>query len=62
MKIPVIWLNDFVKVDDIKPADLAAKLVSIGFEVEEILYTGDGIEGVVTGGSFRRRSIPTRTS
>ena len=26
MKIPVIWLNDFVKVDDIKPADLAAKL------------------------------------
>lgn len=49
MKIPVIWLNDFVKVDDIKPADLAARLVGIGFEVEEILYTGDGIEGVVTG-------------
>lgn len=49
MKIPVIWLNDFVKVDDMEPAALADKLVSIGFEVEEIIDTGAGIAGVVTG-------------
>ena len=49
MKIPVIWLNDFVKVDDISPETLADKLVSIGFEVEEIIFAGEGIEGVVTG-------------
>lgn len=49
MKIPVIWLNDYVKVDDITPEELAEKLVGIGFEVEEIIYAGEGIQGVITG-------------
>lgn len=45
----MLWLNDFVQVDDIAPETLADKLVNIGFEVEEIIYTGDGIENVLTG-------------
>lgn len=49
MKIPVRWLNDFVQVDDIAPEELANKLVNIGFEVEEILYTGRDIDRVVAG-------------
>ena len=49
MKLQLSWLNDFVKVDDIAPQELADKLVNIGFEVEEIIYTGDGIDKVVTG-------------
>ena len=49
MKIPMIWLNDFVQVDDISPEQLAEKLVNVGFEVEEIIYTGSNIERVVTG-------------
>ncbi len=49
MKLQLSWLNDFVKVDDIKPQELADKLVGIGFEVEEIIYTGAEIDKVVTG-------------
>lgn len=49
MKIPMIWLNDFVQVDDMQPEQLAEQLVNVGFEVEEILYTGNNIENVVTG-------------
>ena len=49
MKVPVIWLNDFVDVSDIPVKELADKLVGIGFEVEEIIYTGNGIENVVVG-------------
>lgn len=49
MKVPVIWLNDYVKVDDIPVCELAEKLVGIGFEVEEIAYNGEGIDKVVVG-------------
>ena len=49
MKVPVIWLNDYVDVSDISVEELAEKLVGIGFEVEEIIYTGKGIENVVVG-------------
>lgn len=49
MKVPVIWLNDYVKIDDIPVEELAAKLVNIGFEVEEIIHTGEGINNVVVG-------------
>ncbi len=48
MKLQLSWLNDFVKVDDITPQELADKLVGIGFEVEEIIYTGAEIDKVVT--------------
>lgn len=36
MKVPYSWLKDFVDVD-VAPEALADKLVSIGFEVEEII-------------------------
>ena len=49
MKVPVIWLNDYVDISDISVEELAEKLVGIGFEVEEIIYTGNGIENVVVG-------------
>ena len=49
MKVPVIWLNDYVDISDICVEELAEKLVGIGCEVEEIIYTGNGIENVVVG-------------
>ncbi|MBQ8881945.1 MAG: phenylalanine--tRNA ligase subunit beta, partial [Clostridia bacterium] len=49
MKLPLSWLKDFVNIDDIQPKELADKLLNIGFEVEEIIYTGENIENVVVG-------------
>ncbi|MFR6640140.1 MAG: YtpR family tRNA-binding protein [Christensenellales bacterium] len=48
MKLPLSWLNEYVKVED-DPKTLADKLLNIGFEVEEIIYVGKGIENVVVG-------------
>ncbi|MBQ4049398.1 MAG: phenylalanine--tRNA ligase subunit beta [Clostridia bacterium] len=48
MKIPVSWLNDYVKVDDLTIDELKDKLLNIGFEVEDVIYLGEGIENVVT--------------
>ena len=36
MKVSLHWLNQFVKVDDIAPEELAKKLTFAGVEVEEI--------------------------
>ncbi len=49
MKLPISWLNEYVSTDGITPKELADKLLNIGFEVEEIIYMGDGIEKVVAG-------------
>ena len=46
MKVTYNWLKDFVDID-IPARELADKLVSVGFEVEEI---------------SRSKSIPTQTS
>lgn len=48
MKAPIKWLKDYV---DIKVSldELAQKLLSVGFEVEEIVYLGEGIDRVVVG-------------
>lgn len=48
MKLPLSWLNEYVTVKD-DPKTLADKLLNIGFEVEEIIYVGKGIENVVVG-------------
>lgn len=48
MKAPISWLNDFVKID-ISAEQLADKLVSAGFEVEEIIRESDNIQNVVAG-------------
>ena len=48
MKLPLSWLKDYVNVES-TPEELADKLLGIGFEVEEIIYTGANIENVVVG-------------
>ncbi len=49
MKLPLSWLSDFVDIGDITPNELADKLLSIGFEVEEIITPREDIKGVVVG-------------
>ena len=40
MRLPLSWLNEFVKVDDIEPKDLAEKLTRVGLQVEAIETVG----------------------
>ena len=40
MRLPLSWLNEFVKVDDIEPKDLAEKLTRAGLQVEAIETVG----------------------
>ncbi|MBO7683364.1 MAG: phenylalanine--tRNA ligase subunit beta [Kiritimatiellae bacterium] len=40
MKLPLSWLNDYVKVDDIAPAELAEKLTRAGLQVESVETVG----------------------
>lgn len=40
MKIPLSWLNDYVKVDDIEPKELAEKLTRAGLQVESVETVG----------------------
>lgn len=49
MKLPLNWLKDYVDISDVTPQELADKLLSIGFEVEEIITPRDDIRGVVVG-------------
>lgn len=49
MKLPLSWLTDYVDIGDISPQELADKLLSIGFEVEEIITPRNDIDGVVVG-------------
>lgn len=49
MKLPLGWLNDYVNIGDITPQELADKLLSIGFEVEEIIEPRKDVTGVVVG-------------
>lgn len=48
MKLPLGWLKEFVNID-VTPRELSEKLLGIGFEVEETIYTGENIENVVVG-------------
>ena len=40
MKLPLSWLNEFVKIDDIEPHDLAEKLTRAGLQVETVESVG----------------------
>ncbi len=40
MKLPLSWLNEFVKIDDIAPVELAEKLTRAGLQVESIETVG----------------------
>ena len=48
MLVPIKWLNDFVDTTGISPEELADKLVSAGFEVEEIIDLSKDVTGVLT--------------
>ena len=48
MKLPLSWLNEYVKVDDIPVETLKDKLFSCGFEVED-----------VTNGAITRKMMMT---
>ena len=48
MKAPFSWLKDYVDID-ITAQELADKLFSCGFEVEELAYLGEKINRVVVG-------------
>ena len=40
MKLPISWLNEYVKVDDIDPRELAEKLTRAGLQVESVETVG----------------------
>ncbi len=48
MKAPLSWLKDYVDID-VSAEELAQKLFSCGFEVEELSYLGSKIDRVVVG-------------
>ena len=48
MKAPLSWLKDYVDID-ISAQELADKLFSCGFEVEELSYLGEKVNLVVVG-------------
>lgn len=48
MLAPISWLKDYVDIE-VTPEVLAKKLVSIGFEVDEIIYQEKQVSNVVTG-------------
>ena len=48
MKAPFSWLKDYVDID-VSVEELAEKLFSCGFEVEEIVYLGEKVNKVVVG-------------
>ncbi len=48
MLAPISWLKDYVDIN-VAPEKLAAKLVAIGFEVEEIIYQNKKASNVVVG-------------
>ena len=41
MKLPLSWLNEYVKVDDIAPKELAEKLTRAGLQVEGVETVGE---------------------
>jgi len=47
MKVSYKWLNQFVKVNDISPSELADKLTFAGVEVEDIEYLADATDLVI---------------
>ena len=48
MLAPISWLKDYVDIN-VSPAVLAKKLVTIGFEVEDIIYQSKQVTNVVVG-------------
>ena len=49
MKLPLSWLSEYVDISGVTAQALSDKLLSIGFEVEEIIEPRKDISGVVVG-------------
>ncbi len=49
MKVPYSWLKDFVDIEGIDAETLGDKLVSAGFEIEEVIRLRDNIKNIVVG-------------
>ena len=53
MKIPIIWLKDYVDIEmegkNVSPKELADILTLQGSNVEEVISSGDEIQNVITG-------------
>lgn len=47
MRLPLSWLNEYVKIDDIPVETLKNKLFSCGFEVEEVIYLNKDVKNIV---------------
>lgn len=60
MKAPLSWLKDYVDID-VSAQELAEKLFSCGFEVEELSYLGNAVDRVVVGQVKSVADHPTAT-
>ena len=50
MRVPLSWLRDYVALpEDVSGADLAARLIRAGLEVERVDVLGADVTGVVVG-------------
>lgn len=49
MKLSYLWLNEFVKIDDIEPSEVALKLTMCTSEIEKVEEVGDELQNVVVG-------------
>ncbi len=47
MRLPLSWLNEYVKIDDVPVDVLKDKLFSCGFEVEEIIKLNENVKNIV---------------
>ena len=57
MKVPYSWLKEYVDID-ISAQELQEKLFSCGFEVEELIDVGAGVDKVVVGEIIGRAKHP----
>lgn len=49
MLVPLKWMNDFIKIDDINPVEFADAMTMSGSKVEEVKESGKEISNVLTG-------------
>lgn len=58
MKVPYSWLKDFVDIEGIGADVLGDKLVSAGFEIEEVIDLRESIKNVVVGKVVKMEKHP----
>ena len=49
MKVSTKWLNEYVKVDDLKPEELGEKIERTAVEVDVVSRRSDGQKKIVDG-------------